>query len=79
MNTAALSETTSTHDNLIYAEEAIGDMLLFPSRCGVDNKLTEDGHNKVDTRSRRRSGLLLLSAQCRRIINPGQFLMGGPP
>ena len=49
-----------------------------------NNMIAWQHHSNVnsdtkDTRSRRRSRLLTLSAQHRRIINPGQFLTSGPP
>ena len=78
MKTAAFWELTSTIDTCVSAEELIGDMPLSSSCCGVDNNLTADGHNKVDTRSRGCSHLLALSAWRRRIIYSDQFLMGGP-
>ena len=79
VKTAALSESPSTSDTGVRAEEAIEDTPLSPSGCGVDDDLTADGHNKVDARSRGRSRLLALSARRRRIIDPGRFLTGGPP
>ena len=54
-------------------------MPMLPSGCGVDNNLTVDGHNEVDTISRGCSRLLALLAQRHHIINPGQFLTGGTP
>ena len=76
---AALSELQSTLDNFINPEESIGDMTLPPSGYGVYDKLTVDGHNEVDARSRGCSHLLALSARCYCIIIPGQFLTGGLP
>ena len=52
---------------------------MLPNGCGVDNKLTVDGHKEVDARSRGSSHLLVLSAWRRCIINPGRFLTGGTP
>ena len=54
-------------------------MPLSPSGCGVDGNLAVDSHNEVDARSCGCSHLLVLSAQRCHIINPGQFLTGGPP
>ena len=57
--------------------ESIRDMHLSPSDCGVDNNLTVDGHNYVDSISRGCSHLLALSAQRHHIIDSGLFFTGG--
>ena len=54
-------------------------MPLSPSGCIVDNNLDVDVHNEVDARSRECSHILALSSRRCCIIDPGQFLMGGPP
>ena len=66
MKTAALSELTSTTNNIVRPEELIGDMPLSPSSYGMNNNLTVDGHNEVDTISRGCYHLLALSAHFRR-------------
>ena len=45
----------------------------------MDDDLNADDHNEVDARSMEYSRLLALSARRCCIIDPGQFLMGGPP
>ena len=60
-------------------EELISDMPLLPIGCSVDGNLTVDGHNEVEARYRMCSFLLEISTRHRRIIDPGQFLTGGPP
>ena len=49
-------------------------MPLSPSGCGVYGNLTANGHKEADTRSRRCSQFLALSAWRRCIIDNGRFL-----
>ena len=79
MKTAALSELTSTPNTFVCPEKSIGDMPLLPSGYVVDDNMTVNSHNEVDAKSRGFSHLLALSARLRHIIDPGQFLTGGPP
>ena len=76
---AALSEFPSTPDTCIRLEESIRDMPLSTSGCGIDNNLTDDGHNAVGAISHKCSHLLAISAQIHHIIDPGRFLTGGLP
>ena len=79
VKTAALSELPSTPDTCIRPEELIGGMPLSPIGCRVENKLSVDGPNEVDTRSCGCYHLCVLSARRCHIINPGRFLTGGTP
>ena len=79
VKTNAISESPSTTNTCDRAEKETGDMPLSPRVCGVDDNLSNNDHIKVEARSQGRSCLLPISARRHCIIDPGLFLMGGPP